>query len=469
MITIHEFTSNEEKRIAISMPNEIYLIEKIKEIKGARWSPSYKCWHIPYNRVAWQTFVSLFKDMEYKIDLPILTQETSDVCAKNELLQVLQHPINIHYLRLKLPFDYQQYLPIVKNIHGRRYDMDSKCWDVPYTQLTLRFLDTYLSGKYHFEFALKQDIPEQLSADCMISSPNNKSTVSQPIANPADSFIPAKFESAVVQLEEELRLKRYSFRTIKSYKNSFRLFLRYYNDIPPEEITEIQIRAYLAHKVKENISESYQNQIINGIKFYYEKVLKQERKTYYLPRPKKPEKLPNVLTEEEVIKFLQAVDNLKHKCMMMLIYSSGLRLSEVVNLRLADVNVAQMLLFVKGGKGKKDRATVLSIKALEMLKEYIKLYNPSDFVFEGQYGGQYSVRAVQNVFTDAKLKSEINPYATVHTLRHSFATHLLENGTPLRYIQELLGHQSIKTTEIYTHITDKGRKNVKSPLDNLIL
>lgn len=460
MITVHDFVSKDEKRIGITMPFETYLVEKMKQIQGARWSPSGKCWHIPYNKMAWEQFTNLFEGIEYTIEKPI----DSPIATNEACIKVFLHPINSHYLRLQLPANYLTYLPIVKNIHGRRYDMEASCWDIPYTQLSLRFLDTYLRGKYVFEFSLKQDIPENLPNESLFLSKKH----SLPVDNEKDGYIPAKYESAVVALEEQLRLKRYSFRTVKSYKNSFRLFLKYYDNIPPEDITEAQIRSYLSYKVEQKISESYQNQIINGIKFYYEKVLMQERKTYYLPRPKKPEKLPNVLTEEEVVRFLQAVDNLKHKCMMMLIYSGGLRLGEVVNLRVADVNIAQMQLFVKGGKGKKDRATVLSVKALEMLKEYAKLYKPNDFLFEGQYGGQYSVRSVQNVFTEAKAKSEINPYATVHTLRHSFATHLLEHGTPLRYIQELLGHQSIKTTEIYTHITDKGRKNVKSPLDNLV-
>lgn len=467
MIQIHDFTSQEEKRIGITMPFDDALIALVKQIKGARWSSFGKCWHIPYHKLAWEQFTQLFKEIAYEV-APNITKEKEENGVENTV-KVYSHPTNIHYLRLQLPLSYQSFLPIVKNIHGRHYDMDSKCWDVPYTKLTLRFLDTYLVGLYTLQFVPKSDIPENLMPNCFITKHKPKHLLSKDISKAERSYPVAKYESAVILLEEELRLKRYSFRTIKTYKNAFRLFLIHYDDIQPEDITEIQIRAYLAYKIGERISESYQNQIINAIKFYYEKVLKQERKTYYLPRPKKPEKLPNVLTEGEVVKFLQSIDNLKHKCMMMLIYSAGLRLSEVVNLRLADVNIAQMLLFVKGGKGKKDRATVLSTKALELLKEYIKLYNPTDFVFDGQYGGQYSVRSVQNIFTEAKIKSEINPYATVHTLRHSFATHLLENGTPLRYIQELLGHQSIKTTEIYTHITDKGRKNVKSPLDNLAL
>lgn len=175
------------------------------------------------------------------------------------------------------------------------------------------------------------------------------------------------------------------------------------------------------------------------------------------------------MSEEEVSALFRAAENIKHRCMLMLIYSAGLRLGELLNLRLNDVQAAQRRLFVHAGKGKKDRYTLLSDRALEALRAYYKLYRPVEWVFEGQYGGKYSERSVQNVFTRAKLKAGINPYATVHTLRHSFATHLLEKGVDLRYIQELLGHESSKTTEIYTHITKKGMDKIKSPLDDLEL
>ncbi len=151
----------------------------------------------------------------------------------------------------------------------------------------------------------------------------------------------------------------------------------------------------------------------------------------------------------------------------MLIYSGGLRLGEVINLRIPDLQPEKNRLFVRGGKGKKDRCTLLSGKVWAILKSYFELYRPVDWVFEGQTGGQYSDRSVQKLFTEAKLRSKINPNATVHTLRHSFATHLLEKGVDLRYIQELLGHESIKTTEIYTHITHKGWDKIKSPIDDL--
>jgi site-specific recombinase XerD len=202
---------------------------------------------------------------------------------------------------------------------------------------------------------------------------------------------------------------------------------------------------------------------------FYTSVIDQEEKVKGLFQPKPPKKLPQVFLEEEVTALLRAVDNLKHRCILMLIYSAGLRLGEVINLRLTDLQPQQNRLFVRGGKGKKDRCTLLSAKVWDLLKDYIEVDKPVEWVFEGQSGGQYSERSVQKIFTMAKFRSMVNPNATVHTLRHSFATHLLEKGVDLRYIQELLGHESSKTTEIYTHITHKGWDKIKSPLDDLNL
>ena len=180
-----------------------------------------------------------------------------------------------------------------------------------------------------------------------------------------------------------------------------------------------------------------------------------------------PIKLPDVLREQEIEKLVHSIDNMKHKAIIMLIYSAGLRLGELVNLRKADVLEDEKAIFVKAGKGKKDRITVLSDNILAYLKKYFDIYEPDYWLFEGQPDGQYSVRSVQAVFQKAVKDSKVNPYATVHTLRHSFATHLLERGTDLRQIQQLLGHNSISTTEIYTHITDVLKNKLRSPLDNL--
>ena len=177
--------------------------------------------------------------------------------------------------------------------------------------------------------------------------------------------------------------------------------------------------------------------------------------------------LPFALSEEEILLILRSVSNLKHKAILMVIYSAGLRISECINLKIKDIDSNRMQIRVEQSKGKKDRYTLLSTKTLLILRDYFKTYRPKEFLFEGQDGGCYSTRSIQNIFRDAVEKTKIKKKVSVHSLRHSFATHLLENGTNLRYIQSLLGHANSKTTEIYTHVTTKGFENLKSPLDNL--
>jgi site-specific recombinase XerD len=238
--------------------------------------------------------------------------------------------------------------------------------------------------------------------------------------------------------------------------------------LDPAKITEEQIRDYLLYLIeKRDVSISYQNQSINAIKFYYEQVLGRPVRTYYIQRPKKPKVLPNVLSEEEVLLILNKMENLKHRCIISIAYSAGLRLGEVINLKPADIDSKRNYVIVRQGKGMKDRFSLLSSKVLEMLRIYYKEYQPKEYLFEGQFGGPYSATSIHNILKSAVEKAGIRKRVTVHTLRHSFATHLLERGTDIRYIQELLGHQSSRTTEIYTHMTQKGLGKIKSPLDNL--
>ncbi len=345
----------------------------------------------------------------------------------------------------------------VRQLHGRRWCPAHKCWHFPYNA----------SQWQHFKL-LFADAPYELDEGKVIPALTvfvKKDTAN--VSQKPDKKLP-KYHQAINDLEQQLRLKRYSSHTVKSYKNHFKAFLWYYNETSPEELDIEHIRQYLLTSINEkNISESTQNGMINAIKFYYEQILGREKMYFNNLRPKKPQKLPNVLSEAEVARLINSLDNIKHKCILMMIYSAGLRLSEVVNLRIEDINKDRRAIYIKGGKGKKDRVSILSDKALENLRNYYVIYKPEYWLFEGQQGGQYSVRSVQAIFQKAVKFAKINTHATVHTLRHSFATHLLERGTDLRQIQLLLGHESIKTTEIYTHITDVTRAKLKSPLDNL--
>jgi site-specific recombinase XerD len=233
-------------------------------------------------------------------------------------------------------------------------------------------------------------------------------------------------------------------------------------------MTDEMIVEFLRYLVNErNISGSYQNQSINSIKFYFERVMGGQRKVYTIDRPRKEKFLPEVLSEEEVVMILNSTENLKHKAMLITIYSAGLRVSEFINLKIKDIDSNRMQIRVEQGKGKKDRYTLLGKKTLEILRKYVAEYKPIVWLFEGTKGEQYSRRTINEILKKSVDKTNIKKRITVHTLRHSFATHLLEAGTDIRYIQSLLGHSSGKTTEIYTHITTKGFDQIISPLDKL--
>lgn len=250
----------------------------------------------------------------------------------------------------------------------------------------------------------------------------------------------------------------------------FAEFLNFFSDRDPDDLTHDDIRAYQRYLVEErNVSTSYQNQAINSIKFYYEKVKGGKRETYYIERPRREKFLPEVLSEQEVVAIVNHTENIKNKCILLTAYSAGLRVGELLNLRISDIDSQRMLIRVFQGEGRKNRVTLLSQKLLGLLRTYYKEYKPKEYLYEGATGGKYSDRSAQMILKNACKRAGICKRVTMHKLRHSFATHLLENNTDLRYIQELLGHSSPKTTQIYTHITTKGLDQLKSPLDHLDL
>jgi len=266
---------------------------------------------------------------------------------------------------------------------------------------------------------------------------------------------------------ELLQRRRYSSSTMKAYSSYFLDFMSYFRNEDIKAITYKQINSYLLQLIQlRNISVSQQNQRINAIKFYYEKVLNRKKEYYRISRPRKESKLPTVLTKEEVNSLIQMTKNLKHRCILMTIYSGGLRRSELINLKITDIDSQRMLIKVCGAKGKKDRYTLLSKRLLSELRKYYKVYLPRQWLFEGQEGGPYSATSIERIFRDAVGRAGIKKYVTPHSLRHSFATHLLEQGTNLRYIQELLGHSSTKTTQIYTRVASNSLMKIRNPLDN---
>lgn len=270
------------------------------------------------------------------------------------------------------------------------------------------------------------------------------------------------------KIKAQLVYKRYSTNTCITYISCLEKFRDYVN-AHKLEIEDVTIRQYLLYLIANDYSRSAQNQHINAIKFYLEKVLKQSRKTYFIERPRKEKKLPTILSEQEIQLIFSMISNIKHKTILSIIYSCGLRIGEVLNLKIEDVDSERMVLQIKQGKGAKDRVVPLAQNVLVLLRKYYSKYKPKIYLFNGEDNLQYSPTSIRNVLKRAVYKAHIKKNVTPHTLRHSYATHLLEQGIDLRYIQVILGHSSVKTTEIYTHVSTKNLQGIKSPIEGMQL
>ena len=266
-----------------------------------------------------------------------------------------------------------------------------------------------------------------------------------------------------------MRSRRYSENTIGTYTDALRTFLRFY---PGKTVSEINNGDVIwfnnEYVLKNKLSASFQNQVVNAIKLFFRTVEMRSIEIESIHRPKKAKLLPNVLSKEEVKAILHAPSNVKHRTMLSLIYSCGLRCGELIALKTEHIDSKRGLVIIKQAKGKKDRVVPLSAKILELLRQYYLAYKPKTWLFEGQREGEnYDERSLQSVLKQSIVKANITKPVTLHWLRHSYATHLLENGTDLRYIQELLGHSRSTTTEIYTHVSNKELQRIISPFDTL--
>jgi integrase/recombinase XerD len=274
-------------------------------------------------------------------------------------------------------------------------------------------------------------------------------------------FVPEDF---LIKLET----RKYSLNTAKVYISMFEKFINHYkNEENFMAINEEMILKYIQHLVQIGLSDSYVNQSINSIKFYYEVVKEMPNRFYSVDRPIPKDPLPKVLSKEDISKMIASIKNIKHKCLVSMLYATGLRRTELLNLKIEDLDSKRMTIRVVEGKGKKDRFTILSTKLLVDLRMYYLAYKPQKYLFEGAEGSQYSATSLAKVVKVAAKNAKIIKVVTPHMLRHSFATHLLEAGTDLRTIQTLLGHNSLETTQMYTYVATTSLQNIKNPLDSL--
>jgi len=405
------------RSIIVKLPKNALDTHFILSLRYSRWDAKQFCWIVPNYPGNLDLIKDYFKD---RISELIIHEEvetkTSTVAQKsikaNELLI-----IKTNAGRLKLIFCFNKELSyLLKKMPFHSWDSVNKWWTVPFSE---KFLNEIKVN------AKAQNLTVLFEEE----------TKTEDKAPRITAFDVANYRHCPGEYILKLKELRYSVNTIKSYTGLFEEFINYYHKYDIKSIDEKMIIAFMQYLVIERkVSTSYQNQSINSIKFYYERVLGGQRKIYLVERPRKEKTLPEVLSEEEFVSVIQKIDNIKHKAIVLLIYSAGLRLSEVVNLRLKDIDSKRMKVFVQQAKGRKDRYTLLSKKVLPILRDYFKEYKPKDWLFEGAKGRQYSVSSVQTIVKDAYAKAGIKKKVSTHSLRHSFGTHLLENGTDLRYI-----------------------------------
>lgn len=365
---------------------------------------------------------------------------------------------NQQWLKVYVPYDKKGWIEVVKQINGRKWNVEEKYWIIPYVKDSLKRLSKLIGQQYiHLCFEVNPNIP----AEFKIQKPSNR--------KPPKFKLNEVQQKAFIAFEQKMMLENKAWRTIKTYKGLFKHFLAYFPDTRPSLISKDQIEQYVIYKKQDNVSDSQLNQLINCLNCFFIRILKQKDKVVKLERPRKKKKLPNVFSLEEIERLLKGCENLKHKCMLILIYSGGLRKGELLDLRVDDLHFERKTIFLKNAKGGKDRYTFFADSARKYVLEYLKQYAPKYYLFEGQTRGRYSETSLQNVYEKARKLAKLKQNVTLHGLRHSFATHLIEKRVPLHVVQDLLGHYSIKTTEVYLHISNKFRKELKSPLDDMKL
>ena len=369
---------------------------------------------------------------------------------------------------------------------GARWSQTNKCWYVPLSKENYNKLAGALKGVADIEqSALRQYLADK-------KKPTTKTSVMLPVershkivATKQSVLIrpPAKKPAVIPKtgtihpvnahviplLEQRIKLLGYSDSTKKTYINEVGIFLKTLRHHPADTFSIQRIKDYLQYCAETlGLTENTLHSRMNALKFYYEQVLKREKFFWDVPRPRKGTQLPKVLSKEEMIRLIKAIENVKHKTMIMLGYACGLRVSEITGLELKDVDEDRRLLLIRKAKGKKDRVVSLSPVMLIMIREYTSKYKPEKYLFEGQYKKTpYSVRSLEAIIKAAKTKAGISKTGSMHMLRHSFATHLLDKGTDVVFIQKLLGHNDIKTTLRYLHVTNKDMLNILSPLEDI--
>jgi integrase/recombinase XerD len=387
--------------------------------------------------------------------------------------KITAEPI-FHNKAERILFRYQynnQINNVVKMLPGVRWSQTHKAWHLPMNEAVYKIASEQLQTLADLDITLLSEYLQKRKLVLQTQLSEKPAELS-----PKQAAVYGKINShnlgELERMVQLLKLKAYSTKTITTYRSEMMQLLRVIGKKPVDALTPDELRRYMLYAMETGgINENTANSRLNALKFYFEQLLHREKFFFDIPRPKKQLQLPKVLGENELRRLFNALSNKKHKAILFTAYSAGLRVSEVVNLQLKHIDSDRMQIFLERAKGKKDRYVNLSVVLLDVLRQYLldlKQNKPLQYLFEGDEPGKpYSARSAQRIFQRAKDLAGIQKEIGFHALRHSFATHLLEKGVSTRYIQEILGHFSIKTTERYLHVAKTQLVNVVSPLDDL--
>ncbi|WP_235299599.1 tyrosine-type recombinase/integrase [Portibacter marinus] len=442
-------------RIAYSPKESIF----IKNLNGSYWSKEHKNWVIK----ATLENLEALQDRYHKFSLGQF-QKIKELLLKKknpQALEIFQSPEYPKQLLIRL-IGYGIDFEYIKQIKSRQYDPEHKRWIIDFDQNILdRLIAHYASRRVRIINRVNSGIPSDYKKSSL-STGERKRRLIHKYGN--------ALKPLIQKYVDRMILEKYGWRTIISYTGKFAKFKTYYMGCDLDELTAGDVNAFLVKLVNEDVSESLHNMYLSAIKFYYEQVAyRADFKIERLSRPRKGRYLPTILSVNEVDRMFRTLSNMKHLAICYTIYSGGLRLSEILNLRVQDIIWDRNQVLVKSGKGNKDRYTLLGLSLKAILRLYFDEYKPIYWLFEGMdKKTPYSESSVQNIVRRSARSAGIARRVTPHTLRHCFATHLLDKGTDVRYIQELLGHKDIKTTLVYTHVTTRSMEKIKSPLDELM-
>ncbi|PCH99298.1 MAG: integrase [Bacteroidetes bacterium] len=363
-------------------------------------------------------------------------------------------------IRLDFPYDLQL-IKAAKYI-GCRWSQELTTWYITNNPVNQELISKHLGAIARID--LKQ--LEQDNEPIWTGSYGMK----ERIRNSSDPkrIIETELLTRIDDFEKYMKSRRYSVHSIKTYLTLIKVFFSHCNSKPYERITNEDVAMFNGEYIlMRGYSSSYQRQMISAIKLFYARILNHKLQLRDLKRPLREHKLPVILSEQEVRELIETLSNLKHRALLSTVYACGLRVSEASSLTVRDIDSSRMLVNIRNGKGGKDRYVNLPNSLLYILRAYFKKYRPQHYLFDGQHGGKYSARSMNAILKRCLIRAGINKAASMHTLRHSYATHLLEAGVDLRYIQELLGHKSSKTTEIYAHVSKQAMIDIKSPFEKL--